>query len=146
MASTGYGRWILKAPNQRAPSANVKLRIFCVPLAGTGAWAYHGWGNALPAAVEVLPIELPGRNSRVGEPPHQTMQSLVDAVIEAIMPLLREKPFVLFGHSMGAWVAYEVTLALLRRGAPLPVKVCTLNLALSAVSVLSCFPGHSESC
>eukprot|EP00803_Ostreobium_quekettii_P010990 evm.model.scf_119EXC.8 EVM.evm.TU.scf_119EXC.8 scf_119EXC:62742-63992(+) len=123
MPSSGRDRWILRAPKQANPTPGSRLRLFCFPPAGTGAWAYHGWGPGLPADIEILPVELPGRNSRAGEPAMEAMAPLVAEVVEAVTPLMRERPFVLFGHSMGAWVAYEVALALARAGGPTPAKV-----------------------
>ncbi|CAD7702514.1 unnamed protein product [Ostreobium quekettii] len=122
MPSSGRDRWILRAPKQANPMPGSRLRLFCFPPAGTGAWAYHGWGPGLPADIEILPVELPGRNSRAGEPAMEAMAPLVAEVVEAVTPLMRERPFVLFGHSMGAWVAYEVALALARAGGPTPAK------------------------
>ena len=65
------------------------LRVFCLPQAGCGAWSYHGWQNRLPPHVEVLPVEYPGRNSRLRHPfEYQSLQDLASAVVDAIEPLL----------------------------------------------------------
>ena len=67
-----YGRWILQGPNEktRPPDAPpVRLRLFCVPQAGCGAWSFHGWSRHLPPDVEVMPVELPaGSRSRAFSP------------------------------------------------------------------------------
>ena len=43
------------------------------------------------------------------------------ALVDALAETLREKPFVVFGHSLGAWMAYEVCVELRKRGGPRPV-------------------------
>lgn len=69
-----------------------------------------------------MPVELPGRNTRTKDPKLTDMTSLVDAIIPAILPYL-DRPFVLFGNSMGAWVAYALTQELANRGLPLPLQI-----------------------
>ena len=76
-----------------------------------------------PVRLQVLPVELPGRNSRMKEPRLENMSALVEAILQGIGPLLNEGPFAFFGHSMGAWVAYSLTKELQRRGGPLPVTL-----------------------
>jgi thioesterase domain-containing protein len=70
-----------------------------------------------------MPLELPGRNSRMMEPKQTSMAVLVNDVVAALTPLLGQLPFALLGHSMGAWLVYEVAKVLQARGLPLPVKL-----------------------
>src|SRR5262249_28939051 len=68
---------------------------------------YRGWANSLPENVHVIPVELPGRGSRLKESPFVGLSDLVEALTEAIEPLL-DGPFAFFGHSMGAMIAFEL--------------------------------------
>jgi len=68
---------------------------------------FHGWPAHLPDRVELWAIELPGRGSRLSEPAFTNMQPLADAAAAAIAPYL-DTPFVLFGHSMGATISFEL--------------------------------------
>jgi len=68
-----------------------------------------------------MPIELPGHGNRQAEAPITTITGIALAAAEALEPWL-DKPFVVLGHSMGAWVAYEWLQELVRRGGPMPVK------------------------
>jgi medium-chain acyl-[acyl-carrier-protein] hydrolase len=94
--------------------------MFCFPYAGGGASAYRGWARLLPADVEVCPVQLPGRESRLREPPFDSSELLIQALVEALQPWLRDLPFVFFGHSMGAMIAFELARELRRRGQALP--------------------------
>lgn len=111
----GRNPWIAHArPNPRA-----RLRLFCFPYAGGSAAIYRGWGERLPADVEVLPVELPGRASRFREPACRHLDEVVEQVAEGIGPQL-DKPFAFFGHSMGALIAYELARYLRRQGGAAP--------------------------
>jgi surfactin synthase thioesterase subunit/glycosyltransferase involved in cell wall biosynthesis len=86
------------------------LRLFCFPHAGGGAAPFRAWAERLPPAIAVVPLRTPRRAN---------MAELAAANYEAIEPYLDE-PFALFGHSMGAVVAFEVARLLRRRGQPWP--------------------------
>ncbi|KAG7231684.1 hypothetical protein INR49_010734 [Caranx melampygus] len=62
----------------------------------------------------VLSVRLPGRESRAQEPFFTHMQQVVDEAVAALLPLLREKPFALFGHSFGALTSFAVADVLKR--------------------------------
>jgi medium-chain acyl-[acyl-carrier-protein] hydrolase len=76
----------------------------------------------LPDFIEVAAVQLPGREDRLREPPHQQMTDLVAGLVDALLPFM-SVPFAFFGHSLGAIVALETTRALASRGAPLPRHV-----------------------
>ena len=107
------------------PRAAPRLRLFCLPFAGGGASSYRGWSNELPSDIEVVPVQLPGREDRLGEKPLQRIEDVVDGLIEALSPLMRDLPFTLFGHSMGALVALEVTRRLATTDGPVPCHMIT---------------------
>jgi len=69
MAAQPYGAWAVQsAAEVRARDAPPpRVRIACFPSAGSGACLFHGWGAVLPEWAEVLPVELPGRNTRIRE-------------------------------------------------------------------------------
>lgn len=115
-------RWIaFSRPNPQAA-----LRLFCFPFAGGGATTYRSWMSALPPSVELCPVELPGRGSRIAEPPHTRLETLIPELAAGLQPYL-ERPFVLFGHSMGALISFELARYLRDRHGKEP-----LHLFLSA--------------
>jgi surfactin synthase thioesterase subunit len=98
---------LFRSPAARQP----RRRLFCIPFAGGGVAAFRGWSRGLPDDVELLVVQLPGRESRLREPPFDNIPDIV----EAIGPMVAdasELPYALFGHSMGALVAFELALAL----------------------------------
>ena len=103
------------AANPWLPVSGPAPRLFCFPFAGGGTLPFRQW--TLP--LTVMPLLLPGRETRLTEPPFTAMDSLVAAIADTLNPLLDE-PFAFFGHSMGAVIAFEVARELRRRNRPLP--------------------------
>ena len=101
------------------PRPGARLRLLCVPYAGGSAAAFRGWANSLPVDVELWGVQLPGRASRRDEPPLTRMDSLVEVIADELVAVrdgaLTDRPFALFGHSMGALVAFELARQLRER-------------------------------
>lgn len=110
--------WIVR--HRAHPEATT--RLYCFPYAGSGASAYRIWPTVLPPTIEVCAVQLPGRESRFREAPFADLPLLVQAFTEAMLPTLRP-PFVLFGHSYGAWAAFELARHLQEQGAPSPAHL-----------------------
>ncbi|GAB3261075.1 thioesterase II family protein [Kineosporia babensis] len=90
------------------PARSTRARRFvCFPPAGAGAGFYRDWAPALPADCELWSVQYPGREDRFGEPLIADLQTMADQ-IAAVPGLLDGTPLWLFGHSMGALLAYEV--------------------------------------
>lgn len=102
---------------RRHPQAEVTL--FCLPHAGGSASTYADWGGTFPDWVDVQPVELPGRGSLMSRPLITDVDLLVGTLARALLPAI-DRPFALFGHSMGGMVAAELTSWLHRYGHPLP--------------------------
>ncbi len=88
-----------------------RRRLFCVPFAGGGAGAFRGWAKGLPADIEILAVQLPGREARLREPAFDSIPDIVAAVAPMIQAAAG-LPYAIFGHSMGALLAFELTLEL----------------------------------
>jgi medium-chain acyl-[acyl-carrier-protein] hydrolase len=83
------------------------IRLFCFPHAGGGASVFHSWTTELAPDINVYPVQLAGREGRWREPPLTRISALVPALSEALRPFL-QPPYAFFGHSMGAFVAFEL--------------------------------------
>jgi medium-chain acyl-[acyl-carrier-protein] hydrolase len=99
--------------------ASANVRLFCFPYAGAGPSAFRLWPDAFPANVSVCSVHLPGREYRLREPLFVRMESLIEALVPVIGHF-SDKPFALYGHSLGGLVAYELARALRRQGLQQP--------------------------
>ncbi|MFI6942055.1 thioesterase II family protein [Streptomyces sp. NPDC050418] len=86
------------------------MRLLCFHHAGAGALAFAGWRQRVGQEVDVLPVRLPGRETRRGEPHLTDPGTLLAGLQDDLGPLLDEGPYAFYGHSMGALVAYRFAL------------------------------------
>ena len=108
-------KWIFGA----RPNPAARMRLFCFPSAGGGATLYTPWVSQLAPEIEVYPVQLPGRENRMKEPPLQRFDDLIQALAQALQPSLNV-PYAFFGHSMGALISFGLTLHLRQQGCRLP--------------------------
>ena len=102
------------------PHPQARLRLFCFPYAGGGASLFRAWSDELAPAVEVCPVQLPGRESRFREPLYTRLIPLIQTLGPLLRPYLT-MPFAFIGHSMGALISFELARYLRRQQAPMPV-------------------------
>lgn len=111
-------RWFIRP----VPRPLAEVRLICLPYAGGSAAIYMPWASSLPDSVELVCAQPPGRSSRMGEAAHATMDAMVADFATAFAGL-RDKPYVLFGHSLGSRVAYAFARQCAVLGVPGPVHL-----------------------
>lgn len=121
--------------------------LLCFPHAGGTAAYFHRWSVELAPDVAALPVHYPGRFDRRSEAAPDDLMTLSTAVADVVAPLAAARRTVLFGHSMGAVVAHEVSRVLQARGAPsaalvvsgrrAPRSACTERLPSDEEAVLA---------
>nr|AGS49840.1 BarC [uncultured bacterium esnapd17] len=104
---------------RRAARPGATIRLFCFPYAGVGASAFRDWPERLPDTVEVVAVQLPGREDRTKEQLPADVPTLARRCALALLPYTT-MPFALYGHCAGGLVAYEVAQELRARGARSP--------------------------
>lgn len=102
-----------------------KLRLFCFPYAGGGRALFNTWENHLSPNIELVKVDLPGRDSLFKAKPVSRMPEMIDFLLETLEPQM-DIPFAFYGHSMGALLSYELTRQLERQGKRMP-KVLLLS-------------------
>ncbi|MFB7030215.1 MULTISPECIES: thioesterase II family protein [unclassified Streptomyces] len=91
--------------------------LLCVPFAGAGPSFFHPWRDLAAGRWRVTSVELPGRERRILEEPYRNVQEAAKGAIDEIVADLGEgSRAVLFGHSLGAVLAYELAHLLGARG------------------------------
>lgn len=97
------------------------INCFCFPYAGGSARVYKAWNKL--EHIRIIPVELPGRGERFNEPLPRSMRQLVEDLGVRLTPQLQHEPYVLFGHSMGSLIAYELAQWLYQRDLPRPLHL-----------------------
>ncbi len=118
MPATKPNRWWMRG----ASNAATALRVICLPHAGAGASAYQSWQPLLPPGWDMIVAQLPGRENRLIESPLESIEEMAAALIDQGESVFR-LPFILFGHSMGALIAFELSRRLEQLGAARPERV-----------------------
>jgi medium-chain acyl-[acyl-carrier-protein] hydrolase len=111
-------KWILFP----RPNPEAELRLFCFHYAGGSAQVFHAWPARLPPSVEMGAIQLPGRCHRFDEPHIKRLAPLSRIVAQELLPYL-DKPFVFFGHSLGALLCFETARSLRRENRRQPAHL-----------------------
>lgn len=101
------------------PRPDARLRLFCFPWAGVGASAFYSWTRHVPAEIELVAIQYPGREDRLGEPAVNRLAPLLEMLLRDVPPHC-DRPFAFWGHSMGALLAFELSRAMRSAGLPAP--------------------------
>lgn len=89
---------------KKIPAA--RIRLFCFHHSGGGASAYYPWVAQLSPHIEMIAIQLPGRETRFAETPNNNLKDIV-AELSENFTLYKDKPFFVFGHSLGALISFE---------------------------------------
>lgn len=113
--TTDVVRWFV--PLSQAPAA--RFSVYCFPYAGAGANTFASWAPSFGPEFQLFGLQLPGRESRLGEEPSIDAEAVATALAAHA-----DRSFVVYGHSLGARLAYEVLHALWARGSRLPALFC----------------------
>lgn len=92
-----------------AMNGSPQLLLFCLHHAGAGASAYRDWQKLLGTRIEVVPVQLPGREGRFTERAERSIKRLAERLVDPLLERAGAAPFALFGHSMGAVLSYELS-------------------------------------
>lgn len=98
------------------------INLYCIHFAGGSRYSFNGFVKNSPSSVNVVPLELPGRGSRVQE----DLLTDIDLMVEDIFLQVKDRlfePFAIYGHSMGTLIGFLLVHRIKREGLPLPVAL-----------------------
>jgi medium-chain acyl-[acyl-carrier-protein] hydrolase len=116
------------------PRKDARLRLVCLPYAGGSTAAFARWPALLPEEIELVAVELPGHGRLLRRPLCTDMRTMADSLVRMLCAF-RDKPYVLYGHSLGGLLAFVTCWTLERRE-----QVAPAHLIISA-----CRPPHVPS-
>jgi medium-chain acyl-[acyl-carrier-protein] hydrolase len=113
--------WIAGGRTSSSPAC----RLFCIPHSGSGAFQFASWKNFFPESLDICPIQLPGRENRLREPLLTGIQTIVENLASELS-LYLDRPYILYGYSLGALIAFELARELRRRKMRAPLSLYAL--------------------
>lgn len=102
------------------PINSPTIRVFFFPYAGGSTSTYIPWVKHFNEEVELVLVQLPGRGGRLNDLPHDNMNSLISELMEDAS-YITSLPYILFGHSFGSTVAFELSCQLKQSNFTLPL-------------------------
>ena len=129
---------------RRVPDA--RLTMVCLGFCGGGAGSYMPWAPEMPERVELAAVCYPGREGRFAEDFARDWDELAEDAVRAVLGAA-ETPYVLFGHSMGGWMAFDVASRIAEAGgrSPEALVVSSANAPSRGLTPQDMFPAQQES-
>lgn len=99
----------------------VEIDLYCLPYAGGSARViYSKWKEYLDVKINLIPLELAGHGSRIAEEHYESMEDAIEDLFSCMKERISNKPYALYGHSMGTILACELALLAKRENLPQP--------------------------
>ncbi|MEU5426179.1 alpha/beta fold hydrolase [Streptomyces olivoreticuli] len=130
----------------KQPDHTTRRTLLCLGFCGGGTGPYHAWSEKVPADVALSAICYPGREGRFLEPCATDWEELAADTTAAVLSAV-DGPYVLFGHSMGGWMAFDVAARIESSGGPLPeaLVVSSCNAPDRGLTPRDMFPARQDS-
>ena len=100
-----------------------RIKLFCLPYAGGSSLIFRPWQQYINPRIELVPVELAGRGSRIQEPGYRNSAEAVDDIFDLLKNEIDQSPYALFGHSMGCMLTYELAQKIRRKNLRLPLHL-----------------------
>ncbi|MEV8480097.1 alpha/beta fold hydrolase [Streptomyces sp. NPDC051173] len=126
-------------------SEDAERTFICLGFCGGGAGAYHPWVDTLPEGTDLTAICYPGREGRFLEDFATDWTALAEDAVDAVISAV-DRPYILFGHSMGGWMAFDVAARIEAAGQPAPdaLVVSSCNAPSRGLTPRDMFPSQRD--
>ncbi|MCB5908818.1 thioesterase II family protein [Streptomyces pinistramenti] len=127
------------------PDHRTVRTLVCLGFCGGGTGPYHAWSDSLPPGVALTAICYPGREGRFLEPCASDWEELAADATAAVIAAA-DGPYVLFGHSMGGWMAFDVATRIEEAAGPAPeaLVVSSCNAPDRGLTPRDMFPARQD--
>ncbi|MEC3978307.1 thioesterase II family protein [Amycolatopsis sp. H20-H5] len=128
------------------PNPQATRTLVCLGFCGGGSGPYLPWADVLPPDVELATICYPGRDGRFLDDYAEDWDALAEDATSAVLAAATVRPYVLFGHSMGGWMAFDVANRLEQRDGRLPeaLVVSSANAPSRGLTPRDIFPAQHD--
>ncbi|MEU4833186.1 alpha/beta fold hydrolase [Streptosporangium sp. NPDC023615] len=130
---------------RRRHNPEAAVRLVCLPFCGGGAASHLQWDGVVPPDVELAVICYPGREGRFAEDYATHWSELIDDTVDAVLSA-SDMPYLLFGHSMGGWIAFDVAARIesLDARPPAGVVVSSVNAPSRGLTERDMYPNQRD--
>jgi surfactin synthase thioesterase subunit len=126
--------------------AGATRTLICLGFCGGGTGPYLDWTQVMPPGTELAAICYPGREGRFTEECARNWDELAEDAVAAVQSAA-DRPYVLFGHSMGGWMAFDVASRIGERAGhePVALVVSSANAPNRGLTPQDMFPARQDS-
>ncbi len=96
------------------------VKIIALPYAGGSKYCYRDFEALIPDEFEWITFELPGRGNRINEDFFMNVEDMVDDLFAKIIPIVKSSEYILYGHSLGTILGYELMKKIVAYNIPEP--------------------------
>lgn len=100
-----------------------RIKLFCLPYAGGSSIIFRPWQQYISPGIELVPVELAGRGSRILDKRYENASEAVDDTFAFIQKEIDQSPYSLFGHSMGCMIIYDLAKKIREKGLRPPLHL-----------------------
>lgn len=101
------------------------IKFFPIAYAGASSeQVFGGWQSALGEVYDVIPLEIAGRGRRASEPFHSSIDDAVEQLFHKIKFIISVHSYIIYGHSMGCILAFELVKKIEENNFPPPLRLC----------------------
>uniref|UniRef100_A0A8C9PAK5 S-acyl fatty acid synthase thioesterase, medium chain n=1 Tax=Spermophilus dauricus TaxID=99837 RepID=A0A8C9PAK5_SPEDA len=126
------------------PKPNAIFKLICFPWAGSDSTYFAKWGQNIYDSMEVSCLRLAGRESRLEEHFANDINQVVEETVHALLPIIQDKPFAFFGHSLGSYIAFKTSLHLKEKYKLEPVHLFVSSMTTRPLKVWPQIPKINE--
>jgi surfactin synthase thioesterase subunit len=110
----------VKSVNYHAGATKDDVKVIALPYGGGNKYSFRAFEKALPIGYQWCTVELPGRGDKIRQPLLSDVHEMVEAIYQEVLELTQQSTYLMYGHSMGTLIGYELVKRMAKEKKKLP--------------------------